>query len=150
LQPKQRTSVGRDFPSLPSPAPANPEKPRSPAHITAHPQRGHLFENWVMTELLKAQTNRGIKPTLHFLRDKEGHEIDALIATGPDTFQAVEIKSGETVAADFFSGLDYWRSRLTKQSLTPWLIHGGTARQDREKATVLPWNNLSSLLGHLG
>ncbi|HSP43754.1 MAG TPA: ATP-binding protein [Luteolibacter sp.] len=123
---------------------------RDAAHITAHPQRGHLFENWAMTELLKAQTHRGIKPTLHFLRDKEGHEIDALIETGPDTFQAVEIKSGETVAADFFSGLDYWRSKLTKQSLTPWLIHGGTARQDREKATVLPWNNLSPLLGHLG
>ena len=120
---------------------------RDPTHITAHPQRGYLFENWAMTELLKAQTNRGIKPTLHFLRDKEGHEIDALIATGPDTFQAVEIKSGETIAADFFSGLDYWRSKLTKQSLTPWLIHGGTAHQDREKATVLPWNNLSPLLG---
>jgi predicted AAA+ superfamily ATPase len=123
---------------------------RDLSHIPAHPQRGSLFENWAMTELVKAQTNRGIKPSLYFLRDKEGHEIDALIETGPDDFQAVEIKSGETVAADFFSGLDYWRSKLTKQTLTPWLIHGGTTRQDREKAIVLPWNNLSALLGHLG
>ena len=123
---------------------------RAAAHITAHPQRGALFENWVMTELLKAQTNRGRKPTLYFLRDKEGHEIDALIETAPDTFQAVEIKSGETIAADFFTGLDYWRKKLDRLSLTPWLIHGGTARQDREKATVLPWNDLEPILGQIG
>lgn len=119
---------------------------RTPAHISAHPQRGALFENWIMTELLKAQTNHGLKPTLHFLRDKEGHEIDALIETGPDTFHAVEIKSGETIASDFFSGLDYWRAKLTRQTITPWLIHGGTALQQREKATVLPWNDLSQII----
>lgn len=122
---------------------------RNTSHITAHPQRGALFENWVMTELLKAQTNRGIKPSLHFLRDKEGHEIDAFIETAPDTFQAVEIKSGETIASDFFTGLDYWRAKLTRQKVTPWLVHGGTAHQQREKGTVLPWNDLSSLLSSI-
>lgn len=102
-----------------------------------------------MTELLKAQTNRGIKPTLHFLRDKEGHEIDALIETGPNSLQAVEVKSGETIASDFFTGLDYWRAKLDCQALTPWLVHGGTTRQDRGKATVLPWDDLSPLLDNL-
>jgi len=119
---------------------------RTPAHIHALPQRGALFENWVMTELLKAQTNRGIKPSLHFLRDKEGHEVDAFIETASDTFHGVEIKSGETIASDFFSGLDYWRAKLTRETVTPWLVHGGTVRQQREKATVLPWNELSPLL----
>ena len=119
---------------------------RTPDHLSVHPQRGALFENWIMTEILKAQTNHGLKPTLHFLRDKEGHEIDALIETGPDTFHALEIKSGETIASDFFTGLDYWRAKLTRQTITPWLIHGGTALQHREKATVLPWNDLSPLI----
>jgi hypothetical protein len=102
-----------------------------------------------MTELLKAQTHRGLKPSLHFLRDKEGHEIDALIETAPNTFHAVEIKSGETIASDFFRGLDFWRAKLVGQSLKPWLIHGGTARQEREKATVLPWNGLGELLDRI-
>ena len=119
---------------------------RTPDHLSVHPQRGALFENWIMTEILKAQTNHGLKPTLHFLRDKEGHEIDALIETGLDTFHAVEIKSSETIASDFFTGLDYWRAKLTRQTITPWLIHGGTALQHREKATVLPWNDLSPLI----
>jgi uncharacterized protein len=122
---------------------------RHARHVTAHPQRGALFENWVMTELLKAQTNSGQKPSLYFLRDKEGHEVDAIIETAPDTFQAVEVKSGETVASDSFSGLDYWRKHLSGKTLVPWLVHGGTAHQQREKATVLPWNNLSPLIAAL-
>ena len=39
--------------------------------------------------------------------------------------------------------------KTPKQSITPWLIHGGTTRQDREKATVLPRNDLSPLLSIL-
>jgi hypothetical protein len=83
---------------------------RRQENLIAHPQRGALFENSVMTELLTPQTNRGIKPRLHFLRDTEGHEIDAFVETAPKWFHAVEIKSGETVATDFFKGLDYWRA----------------------------------------
>lgn len=122
---------------------------RKPGHITAHPQRGALFENWVVTELLKAQTNRGLKPSLHFLRDKQGREIDALVETGPQEIQAIEVKSGETIASDSFSGLNYWRENLPDRDLTPWLVYGGTARQDRTQATVLPWNNLDPLMDYL-
>lgn len=122
---------------------------RNAGHVTAHPQRGALFENWVMTELLKAQTNSGHKPSLYFLRDKEGHEVDAIIETAPDTFQAVEVKVGETVASDSFAGLDYWRNHLAGKKLVPWLVHGGTAFQQREKACVLPWNDLSPLISVL-
>ncbi|TVR46667.1 MAG: ATP-binding protein [Planctomycetota bacterium] len=118
-------------------------------HLQALPQRGALFENWIMTELLKAQSNRGIKPSLYFLRDKQGHEVDALIQTAPDTFQAIAIKSGETIASDFFNGLNYWRTTLKQHTLVPWIIHGGTAHQNRETATVLPWSDLSPLLDAL-
>jgi hypothetical protein len=65
------------------------------------------------------------------------------LVSDPDTFHAVEIKSGETIASDFFANLDYWRAKLSGQTITPWLIHGGISHQQREKATVLPWNNLS-------
>jgi len=122
---------------------------RKPGHLTANPQHGALFGNRVMTVLLKSRTKHGTKPTLPFLRDKEGHEVDAFIGTAPNTFHAIEIKSGETIASDFFKGLDFWREKLPKQSITPWLIHGGTTRQDREKATVLPWDDLTPLLRNL-
>lgn len=119
---------------------------RQPAHLTAHPLRGALFENWAMTELLKARLHRGLRANLHFLRDKEGHEIDAFIQSEPDTVHAIEIKSGSTVASDFFDGLDFWRQQLPGLKIRPWLIYGGDAPQFRERGTVLPWSNLTPLL----
>lgn len=123
---------------------------RRQEHLIAHPQRGALFENWMILELLKEQTNRGIKPRLYFLRDKEGHEIDALVETAPRRFHAVEIKAGETVASDFFRGLDYWRDALKGESITPWVVYGGSVPQERARGHVLPWNNLGILLSKIG
>lgn len=123
---------------------------REPAHLAAHPLRGLLFENWAMTELLKAQTNRGTKPSLYFLRDKQGHEVDALIESSPGHLHAVEIKAGATISADWFDGLDYWRQQFTGSvELTPWLVYGGDSAQKRDKARVLPWTGLSPLLERL-
>jgi uncharacterized protein len=119
---------------------------RRPEHLSAHPQRGALFENWAIMEMIKSRLNRGLRPDLFFLRDKEGHEVDALVVTAPGTFQAVEIKSGATVAGDFTAGLQFWRGQLHRHTLRPWLIYGGDMIQSREAATVLPWSNISALL----
>jgi len=123
---------------------------REAAHVAAHPLRGLLFENWAMTELLKAQTHHGIKPSLFFLRDKQGHEVDALIETAPAFLHGVEVKSGETVAPDWFDGLSYWREQLPAGvTLQPWLLYGGSTAQARDKARVLPWTGLGPLLAQL-
>ena len=119
---------------------------RDASQVMNHPQRGALFENWAIMELVKAQCNAGQKPIVHFLRDKQGHEIDAVIEPRPGELLGIEMKSGATVASDFFSGLDYWRERLTSVTLHPWLVHGGETRQRRERGQVLPWNGLEPLL----
>ena len=119
---------------------------RDPGHLTSHPLRGLLFENWAVNELVKARVHRGLRPNLFFLRDKSGNEIDAVIETAPKRCVAVEIKSGGTVGGDFFNGLDFWRANLTGVKLQPWLIYGGDAKQTREKGAVVPWSDLSPLL----
>jgi len=72
--------------------------------------------------------------------------VDALIEIAPKSLIAVEVKSGSTVASDFFDGLDFWRARLGDLSVQPWLIYGGDTPQPRERAQVLPWNVLTPLL----
>jgi predicted AAA+ superfamily ATPase len=119
---------------------------RDEEQLVVHPLRGSVFENWVVTELLKARTNRGLRPDLHFLRDRSGHEIDAVVETGPDRLDAIEMKSGQTVAADFFDGLDYWRAHLPGKDFRGWLVYGGQERQNRSNAAVVPWNDLEALL----
>jgi len=119
---------------------------RDATQVMNHPHRGALFENWVIMELVKAQCNAGQRPTVHFLRDKQGHEIDAVIEPRPGELSIIEMKSGATVAGDFFTGLDYWRDRLGSASVKPWLVHGGELSQQRARGHVLPWNGLQPLL----
>ena len=123
---------------------------RETAQIDSSPQRGALFENWAMMELIKAQCDQGQKPRVYYLRDKQGHEIDALIETAPGTLHGIEMKSGATIASDFFNGLDYWRERLPNGDLHPWLIYGGATAQRRARGHALPWNGLEPLWEALG
>lgn len=122
---------------------------RKTEHLTTHPHRGVLFENWVVTECVKARLNAGLRPDLYFLRDKEGHEVDLVVETAPKVIQAVEIKSGATVAGDFFAGLEYWGGKLAGQTLSPWLVYGGDSPQKRSKGAVVPWTGIQPLLAAL-
>ena len=123
---------------------------REPAQISRHPLRGNIFEGWAVSELLKAQAARGQSPRVDFLRDKDGNEVDAAVQTG-STLHAVEIKSGQTVASDFFDGLDFWRKQASQRDLKmkPWLVYGGESPQTRERGTVVPWSKIATLTAEI-
>lgn len=53
---------------------------------------------------------------------------------------AVEIKSGETIASDFFKGLRLWREMTGKPDAPCVLVHGGADRYLREGIVVQPWH----------
>ena len=122
---------------------------RTADHLRTHPLRGSIFENWVMTELAKASAHAGRVQSIGFLRDKEGHEIDAIIESG-NILHAIEAKSGQTIPSDAFKGLDFWRPKLQPgKTSRSWLIYGGDTAQCREHVTVLPWNDLGPLLNQI-
>jgi predicted AAA+ superfamily ATPase len=72
-----------------------------------HPNRGNIFESFIIAELLKARLNQGMTPDLYFWRDSTGTEIDVVLENGAK-LTAIEIKSGKTFTPDFLDGLNYW------------------------------------------
>lgn len=62
------------------------------------------------------------------------------------TLRAIEIKSGQTVASDFFDHLDFWQAQLKGRRVKPWLVYGGESAQRRERATVVPWQGIRALV----
>ena len=111
---------------------------RSPEELRRHSARGAIFECHVISELLKRALHAGREPDLYFWRDSAGHEVDLLLDQG--TAQVpVEIKSGETVAEDFFRGLDHWRSLAGDEDVPAVLIHGGDRSYRRSGVTVYGW-----------
>jgi predicted AAA+ superfamily ATPase len=114
------------------------------AHLSIHPLRGPLFESFIVSELLKGRFNRGLKANLFFWRDNLGNEIDVVIEKGEQLIP-LELKSGQTITADYFKGLNQW-SKISGPSLgDPYLVYGGDENQKRSGVNVLSWKAISEL-----
>jgi predicted AAA+ superfamily ATPase len=116
--------------------------------LAVHPQRGALFESWVVAELLKARFAHGMASNLFFWRDRTGHEVDLLIEQGA-ALTPVEIKSGRTVASDFFNGIGDWRRISGQAETAAWLVYGGEREQTRARVHVLPWRSIGKLAARM-
>ena len=112
--------------------------------VATHPSRGPLFENAVVSEVLKHRFNRGRRSNLSFFRDSNGLECDLFYETGRG-FGAVEIKSGATVASDYFSALNRVAA-VVPEIWSKAVVYGGTATQLRTDALVSPFGALSNVL----
>ena len=115
--------------------------------VATHPLRGALFENMVVAEALKHRFNRGRESNLSFFRDSRGLECDLFYETGHG-IHAIEIKSGATVASDYFTSLNRVAELIPSISAKT-VIYGGTARQSRTDSEVLPPAELSGALERL-
>ncbi len=114
---------------------------RSPEEIHNHASRGVIFESLIVSELLKNRLHAGEESDLYFWRDATGHEVDLLLDLGRDLIP-MEIKSGMTVAADYFKGLEYWRKLSGRAEAPGVLVYGGDRAYRRQGFVVHPWADL--------
>lgn len=90
---------------------------RSSDEILGSPLWGHLFETYVVSEVLKSWWHAGLDCRASFYRDKEGHEIDLLIEDAT-RICPIEIKSSaEPNLPEIESNLEALRSTGTRLSL---------------------------------
>ncbi len=116
-----------------------------PNILVQHPFKGALFENFIVTELLKNRFNQGQRSNLYFWRESSGNEIDVLIDEGLRQ-TPIEIKSGQTINSDWLKGLKYWQT-LTKQITgNSYVIYGGDEVQNRSEGFIIQgWKEISKL-----
>lgn len=119
---------------------------QEPDQLALHPLRGSVFETFVISELRKAFLNRGEPPMFYFWRDSNGNEVDLLIESGAG-LTPVEIKSGQTLNRDFFTGIERWTALAGKRARNPTLIYGGDDEQLRRGVQVFGWRQFESLVG---
>ena len=112
--------------------------------MSTHPLRGPLFENAVVVEALKHRFNRGRRSNLSFFRDTRGLECDLLYENG-NGLGAIEIKSGATIASDYFDALNRIAKMLPQISAKA-VVYGGADRQSRRNGEVVPLADLVEVL----
>ena len=69
----------------------------SAAELAKSPFLGSLFEGFLAAEMIKAQTNRGVRPELYYFRDEQGLEVDFLLPRRGGSVALVECKAARTV-----------------------------------------------------
>lgn len=92
------------------------------------PIYGHLFENWVIVELMKARYNQAVDPRFYFYRDVLGREVDLLFQQGSHLIP-IEIKSTKTINPSLLEGLEYFHKQTPKKAKDGCLIYGGIQTQ---------------------
>lgn len=117
---------------------------RKPEQIRTHPLRGAIFETWIVSEVMKSRLHAGETRGVHFYRNRKGLEVDLLLDEGHGQ-RLVEIKSGQTIGADFFDALRRVDELLPEGDRELVLIHGGDKAQRRTGIRVLPWNQVDRL-----
>jgi hypothetical protein len=120
-------------------------KIRSAEELEDHYLRGGLVESFIISDLIKQQYNQDLQPSVYFWRDHVGREIDCIIDEAQHPIP-VEIKSGKTIASDFFKELNFWQETTNNPNAPRYLVYGGTENQSWPQADVLGWRAAGSLI----
>lgn len=111
---------------------------RTAEELRIHAQLGNIFESYAISELVKNYLNRGEEPPLYFWRDSSGNEIDIIIDRG-EKMIPLEIKAGQTVSADYFKGIRYWKKLLDNPQYPSAVLYGGSTSYFRSDTFVYAW-----------
>jgi predicted AAA+ superfamily ATPase len=111
------------------------------SQLSTHYLRGELFENMVVSEIVKKHYFEGKEPQLYFWQDSNKNEVDLLIENGGN-LQAIEIKSSATIKNDFFDNLELFQSisGIDKNNLS--VIYGGDIDYKTQKGKFISWKNI--------
>ncbi|HEY3356166.1 MAG TPA: ATP-binding protein [Polyangia bacterium] len=116
-----------------------------PEQLRHHPLRGAIFESWVASEIFKARANRGQEAHLAHFRESRGLEIDLIVERGEELI-ATEVKSGATVAGDWFDPLGRFAALLAasqeRRRVVSRLVYGGDTAHRRGGVAVIPWHEV--------
>lgn len=106
------------------------------SQIPTHPLRGNLFENMVVTDILKSRHHQLQRANLFFYRDSNGNEVDLLIPHA-NNYLAIEVKSSATIHKEFFKGLTRF-AQATEKLKNRYLIYGGNEAHKQYETNILP------------
>lgn len=113
-------------------------------HVQRDPLMGNLFENMVITEIMKQYYHHGRRPRCSFFRDSSGNEVDLIMEHG-DGMSLIEIKAGQTVTQHYFQGLNRYKKIIGDRIHSGTVVYGGSTPQSRTDWHVVPVHSI----GHL-
>jgi len=114
---------------------------QSSKQLSTHYLYGAIFENFIISELLKDRFHRGLRSNLYFWRDHKGVEIDCIIEQG-DKLIALEIKSAKTYTESFFKNIAYLEKISDREIYQSVVIYGGDRSISTKRGELCSWKEI--------
>jgi uncharacterized protein len=111
--------------------------------ILRDPLLGHIFENFVLIECLKARYNFGKLANLYFYRDSNANEIDILYQKGA-FLVPIEIKASSTFSNNLLKGIKAFKN-INANILKSYLIYNGANIKLSDNVELVKFNNISKI-----
>jgi len=108
----------------------------------AHPLKGAIFENFVITEIIKNKFNRVKDNNLMFIQDQTGNEIDIAIEEA-GVLNNIEVKYGKTFNNDMIKNLIKYSNILSNKKIKSTLVYNGEQNINYKDIKIL---NVSKFL----
>jgi predicted AAA+ superfamily ATPase len=121
----------------------------NPEMINTHYLYGSLFENLVITEVLKNQCHWGKRPSVYYWHESNGTEIDCIIEQGNNQIVAIEIKGGQTFTKDYMKNLRNFAKDENGVRINKVIVYAGDQSTNIKDIELIPWNMLSTKINTL-
>ncbi len=117
---------------------------KKPAELISYYQFGNLFENFIISDLIKSNYNYGEVGNFYFWQDNHKNEIDLIIEQG-GRMNIVEIKSAHTFHSEFIKNLEKFCQWEKNKPIRKFLIYGGDETMQFKGVKIISWRSLRSL-----
>jgi len=120
-----------------------------PETLSTHYLTGALFENMVISELIKRQVHSGKRPSVYYWRESNGVEIDCIIEQESGGIIAIEIKSGKTYNSDYIRNLSLFPSEYKGHEIRKITIYGGDETVRIKNISIISWRDFIKNAGKI-
>jgi len=114
--------------------------------LSAHYLSGALFENLVISEIIKAQVHRGKQTSVYYWRESNGVEVDCLIEKNNGDLVALEIKAGQTYNNNYIRNLKLFPASDNMGSVSKYVIFNGNETGMISDIGLLTWDSFRKAL----
>ncbi len=105
---------------------------------------GALFENFVISEIIKFQYHSGLRPSVYYWRESNGLEIDCIVEKGNKEIMAIAIKGGLTFNKGWLKNFRTFQKY--DMNIRNKIIYAGETSTVLSGIRVVSWYDLLSLL----
>ena len=111
------------------------------ATLSTHYLYGALFENLVISEIIKSQVHQGKRPSVYYWRESNGVEVDCIIERESGDLTSLEIKAGQTFSRNYLRNLILFPEKNFEKVINKVVIWLGKETNTIENIKITSWHD---------